>query len=140
MPRLKRRSLARFACVLCSVMPIGAAACSGAVDLGSHSAPDGSKGEGGPADEASTDGSTVSPGAACGSRGLPACASPQVCIFALSAQCGESDKGGTCRTVPAAGTCPSTVAPVCGCDGQSYSNECLANSAATSVRSAGDCP
>lgn len=44
---------------------------------------------------------------------------------------------GQCETVPE--VCYEIFAPVCGCDGQTYSNDCHAHGAGTSVASFGEC-
>jgi hypothetical protein len=44
---------------------------------------------------------------------------------------------GVCEPKPEA--CAEIYAPVCGCNGQNYSNPCEANGAGTSVKQTGDC-
>lgn len=48
----------------------------------------------------------------------------------------ESD--GTCEVRP--DVCPAVEAPVCGCDGLTWSNSCIAAAEGVSVRSVGPCP
>lgn len=76
-------------------------------------------------------------GDACGGlRGL-ACAEGEFCNFPLDAICGAADATGTCEPIPQA--CTREFNPVCGCDGVTYSNPCVANSAGVSVSSFGEC-
>ena len=45
---------------------------------------------------------------------------------------------GTCKEKPT--LCPSVVNRVCGCDGDTYNNECFAEAAGVSVAAPGSCP
>lgn len=64
---------------------------------------------------------------------------------ATSAECGRgqfcSATGcgviGTCMAMPSG--CPRILDPVCGCDGVTYDNDCLANASGQNVRSRGAC-
>ena len=73
----------------------------------------------------------------CGSRGLEPCPEGQFCAFAPEAMCGAADRPGTCAPMPEA--CTAHVDPVCGCDGRTYSNACMAANHGISVASEGAC-
>lgn len=78
-------------------------------------------------------------GEACGSRGFPECAQGLVCIYDEAAQCGATDRPGTCLD-PRVVACSHDDDPVCGCDGKTYTNPCRANVSGASVKSKGECP
>ena len=59
------------------------------------------------------------------------------CDFEQEDNCGAVDQTGTCRPLP--GACTEEFAPVCGCNGQTYSNSCFAAMGGTSVVHDGAC-
>ena len=76
------------------------------------------------------------PSACGGLLGLQ-CAATEFCDYAPEALCGRADATGTCMPRPE--LCTQDYTPVCGCDGQTYSNRCTANAAGLSVETAGEC-
>ncbi|MEK6674714.1 MAG: Kazal-type serine protease inhibitor domain-containing protein [Planctomycetota bacterium] len=70
-----------------------------------------------------------------GLQGL-ACAEGEFCLF-VDRSCGAADQTGICAVAPEA--CAAVEAPVCGCDDQTYGNECLARAASVSIVSEGAC-
>jgi len=75
-------------------------------------------------------------GEVCGGlQGLP-CGDNEFCNF-TDGSCGAADQTGICEDIPE--FCPEIFAPVCGCDDQTYDNECFANGAGVSVASEGAC-
>jgi hypothetical protein len=76
-------------------------------------------------------------GAVCGTRGAAECKANEYCAFPLEAQCGAADAPGKCAARP--DVCDDIYDPVCGCDGNTYGNECEANAKGTAAAHKGTC-
>jgi hypothetical protein len=73
----------------------------------------------------------------CGGFAGSICRGNQWCDFPATAACGIGDQTGICKTRP--DVCTREFMPVCGCNGQTYSNACVAASAGFDVAYVGVC-
>lgn len=76
-------------------------------------------------------------GELCGGHLGLACDEGEFCSYTVEHMCGAADHLGECVTMPE--VCIALFDPVCGCDGETYSNSCHAAAAGTSVASEGEC-
>ena len=153
-----------FKLILSLALPLVFAACAGSTDGGR----DDSQAERGPLGKADGNGSCVAPNGQdkCGGHGFGNCWCDDLCTqygdccadyeevcegdggCLSSAECGEGEychfpsecgEGpvGSCEIIPE--VCIQIFAPVCGCDGVTYSNSCHAAGAGVSVQHTGPC-
>ena len=73
----------------------------------------------------------------CGGFAEEMCRAGEWCDFPDGSFCGGDDSPGVCRSRPEG--CDLLYDPVCGCDGNTYGNECAANMAGVDVASRGEC-
>ena len=74
---------------------------------------------------------------ACGGRAGNTCAGAEFCEFGPRGGCGFDDGQGLCQVRPE--VCAEIFAPVCGCDSQTYPNDCFAAAGGTDVQYDGPC-
>ncbi|MBI2895032.1 MAG: hypothetical protein HYY06_15865 [Deltaproteobacteria bacterium] len=72
----------------------------------------------------------------CGGWSGDTCSDTEFCDFAGDF-CDWADASGICHPRPQA--CDANVDPVCGCDGETYSNLCEAQAAGVDAAAAGPC-
>ena len=77
-------------------------------------------------------------GLACDSSNTAVCTGSTFCKVAEGACAVPSPQPGVCERNDF-DACPEIYAPVCGCDGITYGNECFADLAGVSVLRAGEC-
>lgn len=75
-------------------------------------------------------------GQTCGGIAALQCPEGQACRFPEN-QCNVADLAGTCVPVPTA--CPKQGPPVCGCNGETYANECELLKAGVAPLRQGNC-
>lgn len=74
---------------------------------------------------------------ACGGFAGDTCTDDEYCAYAAGQYCGAADASAECEPRP--NGCDADFTPVCGCDGKTHSNACMAAGSGTGVLSDGEC-